>query len=68
MSPQCEALTPAEAVLYCGIPSLIYSVKALGEMTPEASFANKFPPCSFLYRTDMLKAFVISFVDNIFCG
>ena len=41
MSSACSALTPAEVVLYGGIPSLIYSVKALHEMNPEERFRRK---------------------------
>lgn len=38
MHVRCAALTRAEVALYGGIPSLIYSVKARGENTPEERF------------------------------
>jgi hypothetical protein len=64
MSDQCEALTPAEVMLYGGIPSLIYSVKALGEMTPQERFEKKFPPRSNV-DLKLLKLFVLSVVDGV---
>jgi hypothetical protein len=64
MSPQCESLTYAEVMLYGGIPSLIYSVKALGEMTPEVRFARKFNRGSFHDRPELLMRFVMSVVDG----
>jgi hypothetical protein len=58
MSVQCEALTPAEVMLYGGIPSLIYSIKAMGEMTPNVRFFTKFIRHSC--DPDLLKLFVLS--------
>jgi hypothetical protein len=34
MSPECVSLTSVEAAFYGGIPSLMFSVKSLREMTP----------------------------------
>jgi hypothetical protein len=36
--PGCEAINAATVALYGGIPSLIFSVKGLGEMTPTVRF------------------------------
>ena len=35
MSPECVSLTSVEAAFYGGIPSLMFSVKSLCEMTPQ---------------------------------
>ena len=38
MSPECVSLTSVEAAFYGGIPSLMFSVKSLREMTPHRRF------------------------------
>lgn len=63
MSNSCSALTPAEVMLYGGIPSLIYSVKVMHEMTPEERFSKKFEQHS-IDGLKLLKSFVISIVDG----
>lgn len=60
MSDMCRAITPAEVMMYGGIPSLIYSVKAMHEMTPKERFSNKFGLHSC--DPDLLKFFVLSVV------
>lgn len=63
MSVQCESLTPAEVMLYGGIPSLIYSVKAMHEMKPDVRFAKKISSRSCRDQ-NMLKSFILSVVDG----
>jgi hypothetical protein len=62
MSNMCSAITPAEVMLYGGIPSLIYSVKAMNEMSPEERFFKKFVRHSC--EPDLLKFFVSSVVTG----
>jgi hypothetical protein len=62
MSNACSAITPAEVMLYGGIPSLIYSVKAMNEMTPEERFFKKFVRHSC--DQGLLKLFVVSVVTG----
>ena len=65
MSVQCEALTPSEVMLYGGIPSLIYSIKSMHEMTPSERFFRKFPPRSLASAPELLKFFVASVLDGV---
>ena len=60
MSDMCSAITPAEVMLYGGIPSLIYSVKVMNEMSPEVRFFKN----NVLHSCDpgLLKSFVSSVV------
>jgi hypothetical protein len=60
MSDMCSAVTPADVMLYGGIPSLIYSVKAMWKMTPEERFFKKIP--RFSLDRGLLKWFVVSVV------
>ena len=64
MSVQCESLTPSEVMLYGGIPSLIYSIKAMGEMNPDVRFSKKIFPRSCRDQ-NMLKSFIMSVVDGV---
>jgi len=41
MSQECGSLTSVEAAFYGGIPSLMFSVKSLREMTPSVDSMNK---------------------------
>jgi len=64
--PGCGAINAATVALYGGIPSLIYSVCALNEMTPEARFQRvkvklKIPLDA---QQDMLASFVGSVVTG----
>jgi hypothetical protein len=65
MSPQCASLNPAEAMLYGGIPSLIYSVKALGEMSPMDRFQKKINPGTFNPNLSLFSVFVAALVNGL---
>jgi hypothetical protein len=62
MSDMCGAITPAEVMLYGGIPSLIYSVKTMNEISPEERFSNKFS--RHTCDPGLLKLFVVSVVTG----
>ena len=62
MSNRCDAITPAEVMLYGGIPSLIYSVKAMNEMSPEERFFKKIVRHSC--DSGLLKLFVSSIITG----
>jgi hypothetical protein len=64
MSPGCSSLSPSEVTLFGGIPSLIYSVKALGERKPILRFEDRFPPGSLGTDVDLFQQFVASALDG----
>lgn len=64
MSSKCSSLSPSEVSLYCGIPSLIYSVKALRERTPALRFAERFAPGCLRDDIGLLADFVATILDG----
>jgi hypothetical protein len=64
MSPSCSSLSPAEVAVYGGIPSLIYSVKVLREMSPSVRIHRKLPPGALGSNKTMFAHFVASLLDG----
>jgi hypothetical protein len=64
MSSECHALTPVEVAIYGGIPSLIYSVKSLLEMSPLQRFNSQ----QIQIMDEEYDKVIASFVTEIFSG
>jgi hypothetical protein len=70
--PECQAINAATVALYGGIPSLIYSVFGLNEITPEVRFSTSRVTLTRLVQGDvdvdtLLKDFVRAVVTGDMC-
>ena len=64
MSDDCKSLTPVEVAFFGGIPSLIFSVKSLHEMSPEERFDQQPIDIATLDYEDVVS----HFLDEVFSG
>lgn len=64
LMPGCENINPATVALYGGIPSLIYSVCALNEMTPEVRFRK----AGLEIPLDQQQNLLLQFVKSVVTG
>jgi hypothetical protein len=64
MSPEYVSLTSVEAAFYGGIPSLLFSVKSLREMTPQRRFNEQ----KIDIPEDEYDSVITHFVNEVFTG
>jgi hypothetical protein len=66
--PRCESINAATVALYGGIPSLIYSVRALNELNPKVRFENAGLGAQLLNDGVDMSSLLSQFVKAVITG